>query len=120
MRFKKKIKAWWLQGLQHGGRAAHGSGKALGWRQPRGLVWARGSWTESAQRLRSVNVCGTSICAADTSVTGTGATFRGAYGHSDGLGFYSTYNGKTIESLSCFFNETFQTYQKCTEPHFNT
>lgn len=49
-----------------------------------------------------------------------GATFRGAYGHSDGLGVYSTYNGKTIESLSCFFNETFQTYQKCTEPHFNT
>lgn len=43
MRFKKKIKAGCIKGLQHSGRAAHGSGKAPGRRQPRGLVWARGS-----------------------------------------------------------------------------
>lgn len=44
----------------------------------------------------------------------------GAYGHGDRLGFYSTCSGKTTESLSCFFNGTLPTYQKYTEPRFNT
>lgn len=42
------------------------SGRAPGWRQPCGLLWAKGSQTECGQRLQSVSVsvCDTSVRAA--------------------------------------------------------